>query len=101
MVTRAPALMLARYAARGLGGPLDIEAGRRWYVQAQALGLPEAADELAAFERSLAIDGGMAAGMAGPAPTRPKPRDADGRPNPPSGCSRARAALALHLLGVP
>ncbi len=43
------ALMFARYAINGLGGPRDIEAGRHWYAQAAALGVPEAAGELATF----------------------------------------------------
>ena len=48
--------MLARYTMRGLGGPQDIEAGRRWYVQSAKLGSSEAADELAMLDQPLARD---------------------------------------------
>lgn len=44
------ALMLARYAARGIGGPCDSEAGAYWYAQAGARGLAGDADEWAALE---------------------------------------------------
>ena len=52
------ALMLARYLARGLGGPQDVEAGRRWYAHAVSLGVPEAADELTTLDQALAEDAG-------------------------------------------
>ena len=41
------ALMLARYAARGLGGDRNFDAARWWYSHAASLGVPNAADELA------------------------------------------------------
>jgi hypothetical protein len=58
--------MLARYAVRGLGGPRDLEAGRRSYAQAVALGAAGAADELAAFDRALAAGAGTRAALDAP-----------------------------------
>ena len=55
------ALMFARYAARGLGGPRDMETARRWYERAVSLGVPEAAGELATFDSAPTADGGRIA----------------------------------------
>jgi TPR repeat protein len=48
------ALMLARYSARGWGGPADVEVARRWYAYAASLGAPEATEELAELDLALA-----------------------------------------------
>jgi TPR repeat protein len=48
------ALMIARYAVRGLGGPQDIDVGRRWYEHAALLGVPEAMGELSTLNEELA-----------------------------------------------
>jgi len=50
--------MFARYAARGLGGPRDVETGRRWYEHAASLGVPEAAGELATLDSAPTADDG-------------------------------------------
>ena len=52
------ALMLARYAMRGFGGPEDIESARRWYAYAATLGAPQAEAELAALNQSLTLGAG-------------------------------------------
>ena len=59
-------LMLARYAVRGLGGPQDIEAGRRCYADAASFGAPGAADELATLDRAMAANTGTKAEMDAP-----------------------------------
>jgi TPR repeat protein len=61
----AAALMLARYTTLGLGGPRDIEAGRRWYAHSAELGSSEAAEELATLDQPLARDAGTPVNAGG------------------------------------